>query len=29
MNGMGWKPLKGGCPKEIPYRGGMRLENCA
>ena len=22
MNGMEWKPLKGGCPKEIPYRGG-------
>ena len=29
MNGMDWKPLKGGCPKEIPYRGGIRLENCA
>ena len=25
---MDWKPLEGRCPKEIPYRGGIRLENC-
>ena len=23
-----WTPLEGLCPKEIPYRGGIHLENC-